>query len=341
MVVVSSVYLSLLCGASQATLAADSSYLFPVQANYDDQAWTEITPSEAVRLVDDAIAKQPKYGSARAEFWVYLANEFESDRDAMVQLFGELRTTDTAAKLREMTATLLRHQEDSTQKLNWSEVTITEDGDNVLEKCEKWSNVTQSSAYLTTDEIKIVYEGMIHQADVALPGLQNRMLVNRLAYFDIALKPAKEQYVVSAARSSDLVKLVRGSRGIPGRTTIFSLRDGNVVHDYNTSPEGTLVDETWQGPLKEWAGGVQYPTSLLHFRYTDGAVTYVKAVAVKHAEFNVRVEPSEFVVAVPAGTTVVDVREGEPAVVQVEEPIDDLVSALDDGLPTKVRSAKQ
>lgn len=332
---------SLLCGGSQTTCAAQGDSLFPVRVNYDDEAWVEIPPAEAVRLVDEALAKQPKYGSGRVRVLVYLNAQGESDRDTVIQLFGELKSTDAPAKLREKMAPLRRDvPKDITQKLNWSEVTITEDGDSVIEKSEKWSSQTWSSTYLSTDKIKIVYEGAQQQADVALPGLQNRMAVHRLASFHVPLHPVKEQSVLSAAKTPDFVKLVRGSQGGPSRTTIFSVRDGSVLHENLTSSDGTLTKETWQGPMKEWAGGVRYPTSLLQFRYMDGAVMDVEAVAVQQAEFNVRVEPSEFVVAIPAGTTVVDVREGEPAVVRVKQPIDDLVAALDAGLPTKVRPTK-
>lgn len=323
------------------TCAAQGDSLFPVSVNYDDEAWVEIPPSEAVRLVDEAVAKQPKYGSGRVRVLVYLNAQGESDRDTVIQLFGELKKTDSPATLREKTAPLRRDvPKDITQKLNWSQVTIAEDGDNVIEKSEKWSSQTWSSTYLSTDKIKIVYEGAQRQADVALPGLQNRMAVHRLTSFHVLLQPVKEQYVLSAAKTPDFVKIVRGSQGGPSRTIVFSLRDGSVLYENSTTSDGTLTKEAWQGPMKEWVGGVRYPTSRLRFEYTDGAVTDVEAVAVQQAEFNVRVEPSEFVVPIPAGTTVVDVREGEPAVVRVKQPIDDLVAALDAGLPTKVRPTK-
>jgi len=334
------VFLSVLCGGARTSYAADGDYLFPVGVKYNDGEWTDITPSEAVRLVDEALAKHPKYGSGRMRLLIYLANKFVSGRDVMIQLFGEIRKTDKPARMRETTARIRRQPKDITQRLNWSEVTITEDGDDVIEKCEKWSSATTSSVYLSTDKVKIIYDGMLRQADVALPGLQNRMLVNTFTSFRIGLKPAKEQYVLSAAKTSDYVKLVRGSDGGRTRTTVFSLRDGSVLHEYATSPEGELIEESWQGESKKWTGGVRYPTSLLHFRYTNSAVTYVKAVAVKHAEFNVRIEPIDFEVAIPAGTTVVDVRDGDPAVIRVKEAIGNLATALDDGLLTIVAPAR-
>jgi hypothetical protein len=57
-------------------------------------------------------------------------------------------------------------------------------------------------------------------------------------------------------------------------------------------------------------------------------MTYVKAVVVQDAQFNVRVDPSEFAVAVPAATTVVDVSDSDPAVRRVAEPVHDLETVL-------------
>jgi len=314
-----------------AACAASSEALFPVGVNHNNEQWMTITPAEGVRLVEEAVAKQPTYGSGRARVLIYISSELVPDRDSLVQLFGQLKTDDTPAKLREETALTTRHEEGVIQKWNWSEVTIAENGDTAIEKLEKWSSETWPSTYLDTDKIKITYEGAQRQADVALPGLQNRIVVDRLASFSNTLQPVKEQYVVSAAKTSDYVKLVRGSQGASSRTIIFSLRDGNVVYDYYISSDGKRTKETWQGPMNEWPGGVRYPTSQLHIRCIDGAVSFVQAVAVKEAAFNVRVDSTELAVAIPAGTTVVDVRNGEPTVVRVKQPIDNLASALANG----------
>ena len=179
---------------------------------------------------------------------------------------------------------------------------------------------------------------MIRQADVALPGLQNRVLVHHLASFRVEVKPTKEQSIVSAAKNSKYVRLSRGSDGLTGRTTVFSRRDGSVCHDVKLAPDGSLISETWQGEAREWEGGVRFPTSYLHFRYRDGKVKYVQAAAITRAAFNIGIAPTEFDVAIPAGTTVVDIRDGEPEVVRVKRDIDDLVRALSEGLPTKTRS---
>jgi len=328
--------------------AGPNDYLFPLAVSDDDKQWLKIAPSEAIQLLDEAAAMRSKHGTGRAQLLIYRAHAsiaddlLLSDRDAIIGVLREIKESESPQVMRNKTASIVRHRpEDITQKLNWSEVTITEDGDDVIESSEKWSDNTWPSTCLSTHKIKIVYEGAMNQADIALPGRQNRMRVNRLDSYCIVLPKVKEQSIRSAATTPDYVKLVLGSiNRLSQRSIIFSRRDGGVLYDSYTSRAGKLAEETWQGPMKEWAGGVLYPTSMLRCKYMDGALTDVEAIAVKHAEFNVRVEPSEFVVAIPAGTTVVDARDGEPTAVRIKEPIDDLAYALEAGLFGKLSRTK-
>ncbi len=323
--------LSVLSGVSPRIAAADTNNLFPVDVDYGSMEWTDIAPSEAVRLIDEAVEKQPRYGSARGQILLYFDYGFALDRQFMVQLFGRISRTDDTETLRETTEPIGKQQPDTEHKFNWAEVTIVEDGEDVIEKSSAIEAV--SYTYLSTGKIKIIYEGALGQADVALPGLQNRMYVNRFASFFIPLIPIKDVYIRSAMKTSELVKLARGTERGPSRTSIFSQLDGSIRYDVQHSEDGALVEESWLGVPKEWPGGVRYPTSLLSFKYKDGKVAFVKAVAIKQAQFNVHIDPSEFAVAIPAGTTVVDSREGEPAkAIRVNEDIGDLVSALDVGL---------
>ncbi len=160
--------------------------------------------------------------------------------------------------------------------------------------------------------------------------------LRELCYWSSVTTPRAKADAKDAPRATvesidDRLKLtLRPAASQPADWTSTVLADPQTGFINSTiSDHGTTGSQRWQFAPKKYDNGAIVPGMYVEFTYRDGKVDLLKVHRIESLEFDAEFPPDAFVVSAPAGTNVLDYRDGSsgnPKQRVAYEPVFDVVS---------------
>ena len=239
----------------------------------------------------------------------------------IVTLEAALQADAVAADLQAVTATLPQQQGSKT----WGRLLLIVDGSRRRAfETWKWGDGSEGVSDVSFDgETEVQRRSNSNQVNIFkgrtqlhVTGLEDLRVIPRLF--------GNEPYALERMGENDLFRIYRGS---------FSMRvysGSGLVRDYELAKMRTL-----QYQPGRFSGGIVFPRVTARIRMgADSKLRRIELFRILNAEFNIPIRLDQFEVAIPAQTTVVDVRNsnGSPRLSTATQDSQNAVLAADQNL---------
>jgi hypothetical protein len=204
----------------------------------------------------------------------------------------------------------LRFLEDGQELLyKWAEMELWQEGRKVREQNNAKNAIF---VHILDGKHKLVYDEPTNQATIAVAGSELPIIVYDADDYRYVPRSIEFEKILSIETSGDLLRIRWAIDKKIKRELVVSGSTGFAFSNTEFSPNGHVLSEVMQKSPTESSEGIIFPGMSVLARYKKGLLYTLKLSILEVAEYNIPIDDEMFQLSLPSGTTVVDMRGGQP-----------------------------